>query len=55
MLALQRQNRLRGKAQFVGDSYADAAIADVEAEIAKMRYSFQLSAPSFQLTGRIRP
>jgi hypothetical protein len=41
---LQRQNRLRGQAQLVRDSYADAAVADVEAEIAN---SFQLLAPSF--------
>jgi len=43
VFALQRQNRLRGQAQFVGDSYADAAVADIEAEIAN---SFQLLAPS---------
>jgi hypothetical protein len=41
---LQRQNRLRRKAQPVRDSYADAAVADVEAEIAN---SFQLLAPGF--------
>jgi hypothetical protein len=41
---LQRQNRLRRQAQFVRDRYADAAAADVEAEIAN---SFQLLAPSF--------
>ena len=44
VLPLQRQNRLRGQAQLVRDGYADAAVADVEAEIAN---SFQLFAPGF--------
>ena len=44
VLALQRQDRLRRQAQLVRDGYADAAVADVEAEIAK---SFQLFAPGF--------
>jgi hypothetical protein len=35
---------LRRQAQLVRDSYADAAVADVEAEIAN---SFQLLAPGF--------
>jgi len=43
-LALQRQNRLRRQAQLVRHSHADAAVADVEAEITN---SFQLLAPSF--------
>ena len=47
VLALQRQNRLRGQAQFVRDSYADAAGADVEAEIAN---SFQIFAPASSLS-----
>ncbi len=44
VLALQRQNRLRRQAQLVRDGYTDAAVADVETEIAN---SFQLFAPSF--------
>lgn len=32
--ALEGQHRLRGQAQFIGDGYADAAVADVEPEIA---------------------
>jgi hypothetical protein len=42
VLPLQRQNRLRRQAQLVRDSHADAAIADVEAEITN---SFQRMAP----------
>jgi hypothetical protein len=42
-LPLQRQHRLRRQAQLVRDGHADAAVADVEAEIAD---SFQLLAPS---------
>jgi hypothetical protein len=41
---LQRKNRLGSKSQLVGDSNSNAAIADVETEIAKG--SFQLLAPS---------
>jgi hypothetical protein len=44
---LQGQHRLGGKAQLVGDSDADAAVADVETEIAGNW--LQLPAPSFQL------
>jgi len=40
---LQGQDRLGGEAEFVGDGDADAAVADVEAEIAKGR--LQLLAP----------
>jgi hypothetical protein len=47
VVALQRQNGLRGQAQLVRDSYANAALADIEAEIARMRNSFQLLAPGF--------
>jgi hypothetical protein len=43
---LQRQHRLRRQAQLVRHSHADAAVADVEAEIARMSDSFQLLAPS---------
>lgn len=39
--ALQRQHRLRGQPQFVGDGYADAAIADIEAKIARLDGGFQ--------------
>src|SRR5208337_5667113 len=46
-LALQRQNRLRGQAQLVRDSHADAAVADVEAEIARIRGGLQRLAPGF--------
>jgi len=42
----QGQHRLRRQAQFVGHSHPDAAIADVEGEIAG-RF-FQFSAPGFQ-------
>ena len=41
---LQHQHRLRRQTQLVRDGYADAAVADVETEIAN---SFQLPAPSF--------
>jgi hypothetical protein len=47
---LQGQHRLRRQAQLVGHSYPDAAIADVEGEIA--RRIFQFSAPVFQLNAR---
>ena len=40
----QRQNRLRRQAQLVRHRYADAAVADVEAEITRMYHSFQLTA-----------
>jgi hypothetical protein len=39
---LQRQNRLRRQPQFVRHGHPDAAVADIEAEIARMRNSFQL-------------
>lgn len=45
---LQGQDWLGSEAQFVRHSNPDAAVADVEAEIAKD--SFQLLAPSFQLS-----
>jgi hypothetical protein len=45
MTALQRQHRLRRQPQFVGDGDADAAIADIEAEVAGMKGGFQLLAP----------
>ncbi len=48
-LALQRQNRLRRQAQLVRDGYADAAVADVEGEIARMRGSLQRLAPASSL------
>ena len=44
---LQRQHRLRGQAQLVGDSHADAAVANVEGEVARMLVGFQLKAPGF--------
>jgi hypothetical protein len=47
MAALQGQHRLRGQAQLVGDSHADAAVANVEGEVARMRCGFQLLAPGF--------
>jgi hypothetical protein len=47
VLPLQRQDRLRRQAQFVRDRYADAAVADVEAEITN---SFQLFAPASSLS-----
>jgi len=48
--SLEGQDGLGGEAELVGDSDADAAVADVEAEIAKC--SFQLLAPSSQLKAR---
>jgi hypothetical protein len=42
MPPLQSENWLRRQPQFVRHSHADAAIADIEAEIAGMGYSFQL-------------
>jgi hypothetical protein len=44
---LQRQHRLRRQAQLVRDRYADAAVADIEAEIAGMKGGFQLLAPGY--------
>jgi hypothetical protein len=44
---LQRQNRLRRQSQLVRHGHADAAIADVEAEITGMEGGFQLFAPGF--------
>jgi hypothetical protein len=55
VLALQRQNRLRCQAQFVRDGNADAAVADVEAEIARVRSGFQLLAPASSLTAVSHP
>jgi len=39
---LERENRLRRQPQLVRHSHTDATIADIEAEIARMGYSFQL-------------
>lgn len=39
--AFQREDRLGGKAELVADGHADAAIADVEAEVARMCGGFQ--------------
>jgi len=44
---LEREHGLRREAQLVGDGNADAAAANIEAEIAGMRNSFQLLAPSY--------
>jgi hypothetical protein len=41
VVALQSEDGLGREPQFVGDSDADAAIADVEGEIAGMRGDFQ--------------
>lgn len=46
--ALEGEDGLGGEAELVGDSNPDAAVADVESEIAKG--SFQLLAPGFQLS-----
>jgi len=43
----QREHRLRRQAQLVRDGHADAAVANVQTEIAKMRFSFQFLAPDF--------
>jgi len=43
---LKREQRLRRKAQFVRHGHADAAAANVKSEIAGMKNSFQLLAPS---------
>jgi len=48
----QRQHRLGGKSQFVRHGHADAAIANIETEIAGMRCRFQLFTPGFQLNAR---
>jgi hypothetical protein len=45
---LQRQNRLRRQPQLVRHSHADAAIANIEAQIARLSCDFQLFAPSFR-------
>jgi len=44
-MPLQRHHRLRRQPQLIGHSYPNAAIADVETEIARM--NSQLAAPSF--------
>jgi hypothetical protein len=49
----ERQHRLRRQPQLVRDGHADAAIADVQGEIAGMRGDFQPFAPDFQLTTQI--
>ena len=49
-LALQRQNRLRCQAQLIRDGNADAAVADIEAEVARMSGGFQFLAPASSLT-----
>jgi hypothetical protein len=46
----ERQHGLCCEPQFVGDGHADAAIADIEAEIAGMSEVFQFAAPALQLT-----
>jgi hypothetical protein len=43
--AFERQDRLRGNAQFVRHGYADAAVANVEAEVAGFGGSFQVPGP----------
>jgi hypothetical protein len=45
----QREHGLRRQSQLVRHSHADAAIADIEAEVAGNRDSVQLLAPSLQL------
>ena len=45
MPPLQSENRLRREAQLVRHGHADAAVADIEAEVAGMENSFQLLAP----------
>lgn len=42
MMPLQRQHRLGCQSQLVRDGHADAAIANIEAEIAGVRGGFQL-------------
>jgi hypothetical protein len=42
----QGHHRLGGQAQFVRDGHADAAVADIEAQVAGMGNSFQILAPS---------
>jgi hypothetical protein len=51
VLPLQGEHRLRRQAQFVRDSYADAAVADVEGEIAGMRDGVQRFGSCIQLNG----
>ena len=48
-LALEGEHRLGRESEFVADSDANAAIADVEGEIAGMGGKFQVLAPIVQL------
>jgi hypothetical protein len=45
VVALQREDRLGRDSQFIGDSHADAAIANVEGEVAGMSRGFQFQTP----------
>jgi hypothetical protein len=47
MPPLQCQHRLRSQPQLVRHRHADAAVADIEAEVTGMENSFQLLAPGF--------
>ena len=47
--AFQREHRLRRQPQLVRDSHPDAAIADIQPEVARMKYVCQLAAPGLQL------
>lgn len=53
--ALQRQNGLCGKAQFVGHGHPDAAVADVEAEESRWSGSLQINYSGNQLIFAVEP
>ena len=50
--ALDGEHGLRREAELIGDGDADAAVADVEAEITMLGTGFQFLAPSYQLKAR---
>jgi hypothetical protein len=58
-LTFEREDGLGGESQLIGDSYADAAVADVKTEEAGLREGFQSLAPvsgsGFKHKGRCLP
>jgi len=53
--SFQREDRLRGESQLVGDGYPDAAIADIKAEKPRVGALAQRFPPGFKLKGAARP
>jgi hypothetical protein len=49
MTPLQRQYRLSRQAQFIGHSHTNAPVADVQAEISRLRGRCQTITPAYQL------